>query len=83
MKNKSYALYNLKEMQQDLIRIIKDIETNSEYANEEFAVDVTQLYHHLNTAWNAKDASAERTEKCSESDYELWRQFPSKEDLHL
>jgi hypothetical protein len=34
------------------------------------------LYHHVNTAWNARDSSAERADACSQEDFDCWRQFP-------
>jgi hypothetical protein len=39
------------------------------------------LYHHLNTAWNARDESPEGVAATSEEDFQRWRQFP--EDLYL
>jgi hypothetical protein len=38
-------------------------------------------YHHMNTAWNARDEPPERTVECSEADFIRWRQFP--EDIYL
>jgi hypothetical protein len=39
------------------------------------------LYHHLNTAWNARDASPERVAAASGADFFRWRQFPWEIEL--
>jgi hypothetical protein len=39
------------------------------------------LYHHPNTAWNAREESSERVTACSEEDFDRWRRFP--QDLGL
>jgi hypothetical protein len=31
---------------------------------------MAHLYHHLNTAWNARESSEERARVCSQEDYE-------------
>ena len=57
--------------------------TTPEYASEEFLVAMGHLYHHLNTAWNGREASPERTARAAREDFDAWRQFPSNEELLL
>jgi hypothetical protein len=38
---------------------------------------MTHLCEHVNTACNARDASQERAEACSEEDFAAWNQFPA------
>jgi hypothetical protein len=74
-----YTLWNLKEAAEQLARIVASLESGD---TEEFnPANVDLLYHHLNTAWNARDATAKQVEECSEADFFAWRRFP--EDLPL
>ncbi len=74
--NKEYILYNLRDALKQLESIIKDIENDSEYEIGEYIIDMQHLYHHINTSWNARDASKAESEECSEENFVKWRQFP-------
>ena len=80
--NKDFVLFNLREAHKSLQRIIKDIESQPDYDYGEYIVEMTHLYHHINTAWNAQNVNQERTKKCNEEDFFKWRQFP-KDDIYL
>jgi hypothetical protein len=75
--NKGYIKYNLEEGQNQLEQIINELNSNSEYDFEDYIEDMTHLYHHINTAWNARSSTQEQSEKCSESDFMKWRVFPN------
>ena len=79
--NRSYVLWNLKEAREAIGQLIADIEADADYDFGEFRVDMEHLYHHINTAWNARDASTERADACSQADFDRWRQFP--QDIEL
>jgi len=79
--NKEYILYNLKEALKQLSNTIHDLETDKNYEYGDFRVDMEHLYHHVNTAWNAKNSSEEESRECSESNFQIWRQFPVDIDL--
>ena len=79
--NKPYVLQNLKEAREALDQLIADMQANADYDFGEFRVDMEHLYHHINTAWNARDATQESTDACSEGDFEHWRQFPRDIEL--
>ena len=79
--NKDYVLFHLQEGYEELARTISEIATESDYAQEELTVAMAHLFHHLNTAWNARNVSTERAAVCSETDFERWRQFPN--DLEI
>jgi len=81
--NKEYVLWNLKEAKEELDRTIKEIENEPDYGYGDFVVAMTHLYHHLNTAWNAKGASKAETDQCSQEDFNKWRQFPSDNEIGL
>jgi hypothetical protein len=80
--NKDYVLYNLDEAHKALAEIIADMRSNRDYDYGDYVVDMTHVYHHLNTAWNARDASKAAADECSEKDFYSWRQFPT-EDIYL
>ena len=77
--NREYVLWNLREASEELRMLIAGLETGE--GVEEFHVGVTHLYHHLNTAWNARDASDSEARECSGADFLKWRQFPTDIDL--
>jgi hypothetical protein len=79
--NKPYILWNLKEARESLDQLITDMQAEADYDFGEFRVDMEHLYHHANRAWNARDASPESTEACSQADFDRWRQFP--QDIEL
>ena len=79
--NKDYVLFHLGEAKEELDRTILEFRDDSEYDDVEFLVAMGHLYHHLNTAWNARDVSPDRAEECSEEDFQSWRQMPT--DLGL
>ena len=81
--NKDYVLYNLGEAQEALGQLIADMKSDPEYDYGEYIVDMGHVYHHLNTAWNARDSSKAVADQCSEEDFYRWRQFPSTEDIYL
>ena len=74
--NKPNVLWHLKEARAAIDELIADMETDAEYDFGEFRVDIEHLYHHVNTAWNARDATQESTDACSEENFDRWRQFP-------
>lgn len=79
--NRDYVLFHLREAREELERTIAEIEASPSYGYGEFVVAVTHLYHHVNTAWNARDVEPDRAETCSEADFAQWRQFPTDVDM--
>ncbi|MBI5684989.1 MAG: hypothetical protein HZC54_07900 [Verrucomicrobia bacterium] len=81
--NRDAVLFHLREAKEELDRTIGEIENDQSYDYAEFHVAMSHLYHHLNTAWNGRDASAERHRECIQSDFDAWRKFSSDADLLL
>ena len=79
--NRDHTLFHLREAAEELQRTIAGMEVSPDYDYGEFWVAMQHLYHHLNTAWNARDESPERVAACSKEDFVRWRQFP--QDLGL
>ncbi len=74
--NKEYILYNLKEAQNQLISIINDLSTDGEYNELTYFSEMRHVFHHLNTAWNARNSTKEESIACSEENFNKWRDFP-------
>jgi hypothetical protein len=81
--NREWILFHLKEAHEELRCIIEEFEKTSDYVQGEYWAAMMHLYHHLNTAWNSKDASLEEVRTCSEENFSKWRQFPSDIDMSV
>jgi hypothetical protein len=79
--NREYVLHNLREAREDLGRSIAEFVADANYSEAEFYVVMQHLYHHLNTAWNARESSEGQAQECSAEDFDRWRQFPVDLDL--
>jgi hypothetical protein len=79
--NRDWVLFHLKEAHEELTRTIQGIEQDPDYDYGEYYVAMMHLYHHLNTAWNSRDASPERVQKCTDEEFAQWRQFPNDVDM--
>lgn len=78
--NKREILFHLKE---ELDRTIEEIGKGGEYEVEEFLVAMSHLYHHLNTARNGREMSDEAFRVCRQEEFDLYRKFPSNEEMML
>ena len=78
---RDYVLWNLKEAAEAIEEIVRDMEADPDYTDVELSVDLTHLYHHVNTAWNARHASESQIAECSEDDFRRWRAFPADIDM--
>jgi hypothetical protein len=79
--NKDWVLFHPREAREELTNSIAEIEATDDYGFGEFSVAMTHLYHHLNTAWNSREALANEVNESSDDNFRRWRQFP--EDLPL
>ena len=80
--NRRWIVQDLSEAQEELQSILKDIQ-NPTYSQGEFVVAMSHLYHHINTAWNARFESDEAHRECIQQDFDRWRKFPKDEELLL
>jgi hypothetical protein len=81
MMNKEFVLFNLREAQEEIETTIRDLQTDSEYEEAEFSVAMAHLYHHINTAWNARSSTSEESSNCSDENFDRWGKYPT--DLAL
>jgi hypothetical protein len=81
--NTKMILSNLNEGLEQLQQTIEEIKRNPEYGIEEYRVEMGHLYHHLNTAWNGRDATEQEYKECADASFNRWRKFPKEDELYL
>jgi hypothetical protein len=75
--NKKAILFSLVEAKEELDRTIKELETDSEFGEPELSVAMIHLFHHVNTAWNARHPIPEEWKICSDEDFNRWGRYPT------
>ena len=75
--NTDFLLFNLREAQEEIENTIRDLETDSDYGESEFSVAMMHLYHHVNTAWNARKSTPEQSKSCTDEDFNRWSRYPT------
>lgn len=73
--NKAHVLSHLREAAEELERTIKALK-RAGYDEAELSVAMEHIYHHLNTAWNAKHLSASRVRGQTDRDFNSWGVYP-------
>ncbi|MGD9729687.1 MAG: hypothetical protein AB7R40_25490 [Nitrospiraceae bacterium] len=81
--NKEYVKFHLCEVIDDATQLIAELEQRDDFELEELEVVFRGIFHHLNTAWNARFATADCVLECKESDFRAWRAFPRDIDMEL
>jgi hypothetical protein len=66
-----------REAHEGLSKTIQEIRDDPDYGYGEFLVAMQHLYHHLNTAWNSRDASPHQVRSENDEDFGRWNQFPT------
>jgi len=77
---KKYALNNLAEAKEAIEELMRSIETDPEYSDDNLLVDMMHIYWHVNRAWNGRNFDIESRE-LSDEENDAFIQFPS--DLPL
>jgi hypothetical protein len=73
---RDFVLWHLREATEAITQMVAEMEADSDYSEGELMIAMGHLYHHLNTAWNARNASLGRTHKCNARDFKAWSRFP-------
>jgi len=81
--NNQYILFHLREAREQIEQTIAAIQSDPEYDYGDYVVEMSHLYHHVNTDWNARDSNEERVGACSQEDFDKWRKMPGNDDLLL
>jgi len=74
--NREQVLFHLQEAEEELSGTIAAMRDDLEYDFGEFLVAMQHLYHHLNTAWNSRDATPEQVANATDEDFNKWGRFP-------
>lgn len=69
----SLLIQELADLSEHADKLVEEMQGNSIYGEEEFAVDVGHLYAHLNRAWNSRNCTKEPTE----SEWQENSKFPT------
>ncbi len=78
--NMHHIKFQLNEALEQLQDTLSSI-NNSEIDEVQFRLEMEHLYHHLNTAWNGRNATMTETDECGRDNFEKWRMFPNDIDL--
>lgn len=76
MKNHRIIAENLAEAVEQLELTIARLRSETSISEEEFQIELEHAYHHLNFAWNVRNESVDKVNKCSDSDFAKWSKFP-------
>lgn len=79
--NKDYIKWQLQEASEQISNLIEEMGKDSDWGIGDYAVDMRHLYHHVNSAWNARYASEQEAADCTATEFERWRQYPN--DLEI
>ncbi len=74
--NREFVLHELSEAHEALRRMLEDARRDPEWGIGELAADMPHLYHHINTAWNAR-YSPNAVGQASEVEFRRWSAFPA------
>jgi hypothetical protein len=77
MMNRDWVLFHLKEAHEELTRTIQEVRDKPDYDYGEFFPAMQHLYHHLNTAWNAREASESELAQVTDANFKRWSSFPA------
>ena len=80
--NNRHTEFHLKEALEQLQETISSFQ-KGDVDEVQLELDMEHLYHHINTAWNSRNALEKDTDECSQANFEEWRKFPSDIDLSI
>jgi len=75
--NREWVLVHLNEAHDELTRTIKEITDSPGYDYGKFFPAMQHVYHHLNTAWNARDASERELANQTTATFKRWVSMPA------
>lgn len=79
--NRDWLLFHLREARDELMRTVETMERDPEFDEGELRIALAHLYHHANTAWNARDATDSAIDRQTDAEWNRWGQFPEDFDL--
>jgi hypothetical protein len=77
LDDKGNIQFHLLEAHESLGKILESLRTDPDYEYGNYWVEMQHLYRHINTAWNARDATEEQVSVCSQEDFDRWGCHPT------
>jgi hypothetical protein len=74
--NRDWVLFHLAEAADALRQAIEEIKESPDYGDPEFTADMQHIYHHINTAWNSRNANPSDVEPGSDALFNAWGKLP-------
>ena len=74
--NRELVLHHLTEAHEALTRILEEAREDPEWGIGELFAEMPHLYHHINTAWNARESMNEVGE-APDMEFREWSAFPT------
>jgi len=74
--NRELVLHHLAEAHEALGQMLQQAKDDPEWGIGELSAEMPHLYHHINTAWNARD-STNAIGQCSDEEFPNWSAFPT------
>ena len=79
--NREWVLFHLGQAADALRQAADEIRTTPDHGDIEFSGDMQHIYHHINTALNARHAEDSAVEPGTDAAFTAWSQFPSDLDM--
>ena len=73
--NRELVIHNLSEAHEALTRMLREAREDPDWGFGELAAELPHLYHHINTAWNARE-SHNAVNQASDIEFRKWSAFP-------
>jgi hypothetical protein len=80
--NVRFLVSNLEEAEEDLRQLVEQLKAGQEPSFGDFHSVMAHVYHHLNSAWNARNVTDAEWRECTEENYNKWQKFPHDLPLH-
>lgn len=74
--NRELVLHHLTEAHEALTQMLEEARKDPEWGIAELLVEMPHLYHHVNTAWNARE-SMNAVGEASDTEFREWSAFPT------
>jgi hypothetical protein len=73
--NRELVLHHLAEAHEALTRMLEEARKDPEWGIGELDAEMPHLYHHINTAWNARESS-NAVGQASDAEFREWSKLP-------
>jgi len=72
---KDYALFNLAEAKEAIEQLMAEMQSDADYDDGNYSVDMHHIYWHINSAWNGRNFDSANT-ALSDDLFQAFIQFP-------